>query len=509
MNELATPASLTKAGWIPQYHYATETAIWPEKRFGVAKLSTVTDAASLYARGITHIEQGSAGTTADGLCRIPKWNLARHATGAADMDSWADSMYVGNYKEMLLTQIIENGSAGFGCGDVLGTDYATASRAFYRFYQRLQSDFGLTSPNQTGLFGEYGGDDFVGRTPMLPRLSEPNSKFELFRWALASQDNARQGYNPSNADFSAGTHPYFTTQGGYDSRNWNLKIYLGYNHVRYKQLAYWLLWEIQHRYMAASDRLLATITWTGKESVGDWLDKVPLPFRLRFDALGGDIISGYVPAMSWEEGFTIGLLCTLIADDLHLWEDTGLTSPDLDRWSHLNRNGSVEWQADGQGIQTWTGGSGQPPSWTGGGAVFPRYPFAGEDGQFAGRWVACQLRYYAASLFHPEFTYQTNNGAIRNGYGSSAQPKTGNYASLPAAISRFGVRNEGQDNVVTQFQYQRPIPLMGTGSSGACFLYKNPHLRHTDTDTVRVTHNGVQRTFTCQGPGWHIFRGTW
>ena len=508
------PASLRKLSWAPNYPTTNLSATWPAKTvggttipariFAVTKLRDDVSAESLISRGVTHVDRFVAGTLPNsqryanaqwtGAKKGPDYSTAgvpNPSITSGELDILANEAYVASPAFFSSSEFRENGVGS----------YQAACQVYKRIYAKLQTDFGVTSPVQTNLLGDYGQDEYC---PHLRPYTEAAGQHDKFRASMASQSAARQNWREGEQDFNGGTMAYLGTDGGYNSRNWSFKLYLDSLYFFGEKLDYSLLYVIERMYMAVPDRLLWGYTWSELEAVQNLMDRNHGGYRVAWTNPNGDIIQKWLLTMPFQVGVSIGFLSTLCANGLLIWNSNDKVSPLKARFTTQYTH-KVEWQQTGGSIQDYNDGDpSQPDEYTGDGAKFPRTPMTGEDALYAGYWMACQIKDRADTLEYANFSYKINGGGTQNGYNGTNAPQLGTEYGAPY-LSFYTRPNYGQNNIVTSNQYRKPIVIIGMGSAGKSISVWVPQLKPTDTCQVDAVHEGQAISVTVTGAGWNTF----
>ena len=77
-------------------------------------------------------------------------------------------------------------------------------------------------------------------------------------------------------------------------------------------------------------------------------------------------------------------------------------------------------------------------------------------------------------------------GANHTGYASGNEPVKGSLGT--AEVSRFGVANAGQFNIVNQEESRKPIVFLGRGTKGKVAIMIYPFAGLTEKVTYTINH---------------------
>ena len=73
-----------------------------------------------------------------------------------------------------------------------------------------------------------------------------------------------------------------------------------------------------------------------------------------------------------------------------------------------------------------------------------------------------------------------------------------------AKVSRFGVANYGQANIVKSYDAKKPICLYAAGEDGAAVIFHNIYSGLTDLNHVKIQTPAGERSFQVTGNILHV-----
>ena len=130
----------------------------------------------------------------------------------------------------------------------------------------------------------------------------------------------------------------------------------------------------------------------------------------------------------------------------------------------------------------------------------------GESGAFAGAWLVGQITAVSdrtsKTLEYAPFQYTINGGPTQSGYFDSNMPQKGALGN--AKVSRFGVANYGQANILKSYVAKKPICLYAEGKDGAVVIFHNVYSGLTDINNVTMQTPGGEKSFQVIGNTLHI-----
>jgi hypothetical protein len=95
-----------------------------------------------------------------------------------------------------------------------------------------------------------------------------------------------------------------------------------------------------------------------------------------------------------------------------------------------------------------------------------------------------------------------NKEPTQLGYFNSAFPQKGALGN--AQVSRYGVANYGQANIVRSYEAKKPICLFAAGKDGSAVIYHNVYCGLTDVNHVTVQTRKGKKSFQVTGNTLHV-----
>jgi hypothetical protein len=488
--EVSIPDDLKRVSWLPHYLLLPYDLHLPADRgFGVTRMLMDIPLSQVYKK-VTQVNYMYS--QLDSVANSNKWQVMRAYGGNTVASLVQNSILDKNFGYM--AQLAEDFA---NLGD---TDYTShAQQVFQGLYQRFQNEQGVTSPNQTRLYDDYFSD------------GGGYSNAEFWRWVfnasnevslLSSQSKARQ--------ISGGTTAcgYFS-QGAYDYRNWFEGGYLdSFERVPEGLRVYNEIYNYEKKAMAAPDRKIAKFGWIYAEGVDSRMFTHGCDQRLHFP--GGDIIRSDFVSFSYQMLLNESFWTLLLGNDYYLWNSSVGEVTDIGRFgdSWAASAGVTQWQPTGGTMVDYNANDPTAPQKTSSSlGIFPEAPQLGESGAFAGAWLVSQLTTasdrISSTIEYCPFTYKINGGSSQQGYYNSSSPANGSLGN--AKLSRFGVVNYGQANIVKSYEAKKPICIFTQGAGGAAVIYHNVYCGLTDVNDVTITTSLGTKTFQVVGNCLHVF----
>jgi hypothetical protein len=495
-HEIGLPKDLQRVAWLPHYQVLPyELTLPPRKGFGVTRILKDVPFDELYKR-VTHIQY--AYSELDLVAPSKKWRTLRayQNDGGPASVQWVVDNAVIDKDFITAAELDENfGNRGEASHTQMAQDCLKG------IYGRLKSEGGANSPAETRLYDDYFGALAGYDNAVSFRYAFDGDKF---RTGLSSEDQARRR---AEGDLSA----YFSN-GAYAYRNWNEGGYLdSFVRVAEGTRLYNVIYDQEKKHMAAPDRRVLTFGWTNAEGVNAENYRSGSKFRLHFPE--GDIIRQDVVAWAFHTMVNESFWALLLGEDYVLWHSSVPLLQDIhtfrDSWSAgADGANGTKWQPNGGEVVTY-----DPSNPTQPGRVedpqgqFPNNPHLGESGAFAGAYLYGQIAAVedrvSESVSYCSFTYQGSDGLSQNGYPNGPTPKAGSLGN--AELSRFGVANYGQDNIVASFEQKKPICVLTRGKQGSAVIFHRPFAGLAETTTVTLTTpSGEAKTFSVAGNTLHV-----
>ncbi|MGG7664079.1 hypothetical protein [Dyadobacter sp. BHUBP1] len=351
----------------------------------------------------------------------------------------------------------------------------------------------VTTPAQTNIVSDYyapvwgygaGGGSYIYLTP-----AEKKAR-------MASVAAAR------------GTSAYYANQAYmYRNRMGGVKYHNGWESVRDGKGMLGLIYDIEVDHIAMHDVKDIGLAWQATDGTGSFITTHGINYRLTFPP--GDIIKR-APHVHSHEFMKFGAFFQLLLASGHaLWEAGALFCKNpyafVPDW--VLHNNKVLWQTDGGPVEEWQAGNPamvQPDP--NADTAFPNAPQLGEQGAWCGAYVYSQISTasdrVSGSIAYAKYTYKVNGGAPQNGYGVSDAPKAGALGN--AELSRFGLANVGQDNIVDIGDLQVPIVILTQGMDGYGLIVKNFFCEPDDVVTYSVQVGAQVLDFELVGTLLHV-----
>lgn len=565
-SELTPPADIQKVAWFPQYQFTTNKLSLPEgKRFGVTKRMAGIPAAQLVAQG-TDLQAAYAdvnnGVTpyektwltmrayAKGTVELPYEGtiksgetviveqagldcepgdiISLHKGYSSALPEGIGVSYSISSSGVMRIEIKNSGdenrtlSGGrfqvvyFGspeqeayklyegcgrkgaiiCSEICenGVPFDTVERIYRHIYELQVERDGVTSPNDTTIVSDYFAH-LYGYGTEFGWVQTADEKREL----LSSPEQARK---PSIKD---GPSLYYANK-AYEYRHRLIGGYLdGVGRLFNGKRIYDHIATMEKQYIAMPDRKVLTFGWTGLEGVDSYFEGHATWQRLPL--ANGDLIrlarfEGSFELLKYETFSSL-----LVGDYYVSWNDNAPYETNINGFGLAQMGGAADWKNlwepfGGKRVQYDPNDPMQPKAEVGKGSwgdgVAP-----GHNGGFVGAWLLSQIKdRIDQSLRFPVFSYSIN-GKSYSGYFDGDKPVNGSLGN--SEVSRFGVSNPGQCNIVNQEEHKKPIVLLGEGHGGRCLIVINPHAGLAETTTYKVRENHVY-TVSHTGPYLGVYR---
>ena len=497
VRQVMLPYDLQRVSWLPHYQVLPyDLTLPPDKGFGITRLLWDLPLEQVY-RKVTHIQY-----TYGELDRVPngrKWLTKRAYDHSAKLASneWLIQNHPLDKDFLTAAEMDENfGSHGM-------KDHAQrAQQVFEGIYRRFEKELGVTSPNQTRLYDDYfsaleGYDNSVSFLWGFDaeRMIEGLSSMEMARKRLFErkwQDECRY--------FSAGAYKY---------RNWMQGGYLdSYARTPEGIRIFNQIYDYERKFMAAPDRRVLTFGWTNAEGVNSNMYRAGTKSRLHFG--NGDIIRQVEVAWPFHMMLNESFWALLLGNDYVLWHSNVrlVSDPHAFGDSWAAGAGKTQWQpAGGTMVAYDVKDPSHPRNVRASKGQFPNNPHMGESGGFAGAWLISQITSISdrtsKTVEYCPFSYRINGGDSQPGYAGSDKPEAGSLGD--AKLSRYGVANYGQANIVRTYVAKKPICIYTEGKDGAAVIYHNVHCGLTDVNDVTIATRSGPRTFQVTGNSLHLF----
>lgn len=490
VQEVVIPYDLQRVSWLPHYQVLPYDLNLPADRgFGPTRLLVDVPLEQVY-RKVTQLQYVYG--FLDPVPNARKWRVLRAYKGEDNEKLIAQAPVDKDFG--YLSQMDEDFGA-MGMQDHL----SRAQEILKGIYGRLEKEKGVTSPNQTRMYDDYFTD--------LGGYSNSESFRYDFKTApmiagLTSQETARKragGKDECN---------YFR-QGAYAYRNWMQGGYLdSFERIPEGMRTYNEIYNFEKRFMAAPDRKVGKMSWVNAEGVNSEMFRSGSDWRLHFP--GGDILRSDVVVWPFHMMLGESFWTLLLGNDFYLWH---ANMPLVTGIGHFRDSGAAgagktRWQPTGGEIVDYDSENPAHPQRTKSPlGQFPEHPLLGASGAFTGAWLVAQLtttsERLSKTIEYAPFTYRVNRGTAQPGYARGEEPEKGSLGS--AKLSRFGVANYGQANIVKSYAAKKPICLYTEGVGGSALIYQNTYASLTEVNEVTVQTRLGARTFRVAGNTLHVF----
>ncbi len=493
--ELSLPIDLQRVSWLPHYQVLPyELKLPADKGFGITRVLWDIPLDEVYKK-VTHIQYAYGAL--DAVPDNRKWKTKQaldHSGKLATVD-WLIQNHSLDKDFITAAEMDEN----FGNHGVVKHS-EQAQQVLAGIYARMQKERGVTSPNQVRLYDDYfsaleGYDNSVSFLFGfdVPRLEE----------GLSSKTRARQRiFNEKFEDC------YYFTKGAYNYRNWLEGGYLdSFAHSPEGIRVYNEIYNYERKFMAAPDRRVLKFSWSNAEGVNSNMYRTGTKSRLHFEK--GDIIRQDVVSWPFQMMLDESFWALLLGQDFVLWHSnvTLVQDPLAFRDSWASNDSKTLWQpTGGKMVEYNPQEASQPQRIHSEKGQFPNNPHVGESGAFAGAWLVGQITAVSdrisQTLEYAPFSYQVGDGPRQTGYFDSDTPQHGALGN--AKVSRYGVANYGQANIVKSYQAQKPICLYAAGKDGSAIIYQNVHCGLTDVNHITIKTPTGEQSFAVTGNRLHV-----
>ena len=373
-----------------------------------------------------------------------------------------------------------------------------AQQVLAGIYKRMQQEGGVTSPNQVRLYDDY-FSALEGYDNSASFLFGFN--VSLLEEGLSSEAHARKRIFDGRL-----VDCFYFSKGAYEYRNWIQGGYLdSFAHSPEGIRIYNEIYNYERKSMAAPDRRVLKFSWSNAEGVNSNMYRSGTKSRLHFE--NGDIIRQDVVSWPYHMMLNESFWAILLGHDFVLWHSN---LPLLQDPLRLPRLGAAvpappEWQTHWRQDRRFRlEDSMQPPRFYSDKGQFPNNPHVGESGGLL-HWLVAQItreRSRRKTLEYAPFQYSINGGSAESGYFDSNVPQKGSLGN--AKVSRFGVANYGQANILKSYVAKRPICLYAEGKDGAAVIFHNVYSGLTDINQVTLRTPQGEKSFQVIGNTLHV-----
>ena len=497
VQEVLIPYDLQRVSWLPHYQVLPYQLKLPhDKGFGITRLLWDIPLDEVYKK-VTHIQY--AYSALDTVPASKKWKCKQALDNSGNLASveWLIANHPMDKDFIVGAEMDEN----FGSRGVKNHSEA-AQQVFEGLYHRFEKEQGVTSPNQTRLYDDYfsamaGYDNSVC---FLWGFNAASLMDGLSSQAMARKRHSDGQWKEESNYFALGAYKYRNWMaGGYlDSYVFNPEGVRIYNEI----------YNYERKFMAAPDRKVLKFGWSNAEGVHSNMYRSGTKSRLHFE--GGDIIRQVEVAWPFHMMLNESFWAILLGQDYVLWHSsvTLVSDPYAFGDSWCAGAGKSQWQPTGGQITDYDPNNPKHPkrvpSKLG---QFPNNPHMGESGAFTGAWLVGQITAVSdrtsKTLEYCPFVYKINGGEFQPGYFDSKSPQKGSLGN--AKLSRFGVVNYGQANIVKTFEAKKPICIYAEGKDGAAVIYHNVYCGLTDVNDVAIRTPSGTKKFRVTGNNLHVF----
>lgn len=376
-----------------------------------------------------------------------------------------------------------------------GIPYDDVERIFKRVYELQVERDGVRDVNDTTLIGDY-FEDLYGYGDSFSFFVKT---YDEKRALMSSPENAKK----QKMD---GEQSLYYSKGAYKYRHRMVGGYLdGIARLLDGIRIYGHIATLEKQYIAMSDRRVLTFGWVAFEGAQCETERAGIDQRLPLK--GGDLIRTSRPEASFEQMKYEAFFSLLIGDYYTLWDDNVIYGTDINNFGLAYIGGAASWKnqwqpSGGKMVQYDPQDPAQPKS-SGGKYQWSDSAAPGHNGAFAGAWLLAQIKdRINKSLRYASFNYSTN-GINNSGYFDGDEPVQGALGT--AEISRFGIANAGQFNIINQQEHRKPIVMVGNGTAGKVAIVLYPFAGLTETVTYKIKHSGTY-TIKHTGPVLGVYR---
>ncbi|HEY4263344.1 MAG TPA: hypothetical protein VGM98_24490 [Schlesneria sp.] len=495
LRELNLPGDLQRVSWLPHYQVLPyKSNLPPHKGFGVTRVLWDLPLDEVYKK-VTHIQHAYGAL--DSVPDNRKWKTkqAFDQSGKLASVDWLIKNHSLDKDYITVAEMDEN----FGKHGIVNHG-EQAQQVFAGIYQRMQQQRGVTSPNQVRLYDDYFSalEGYDNSASFLYGFDVP-----LLEKGLSSEDLARKRILAGEL-----VDCFYFSKGAYDYRNWIQGGYLdSFAHSPEGIRVYNEIYNYERKFMAAPNRRVLKFSWSNAEGVNSNMYRTGTKSRLHFE--NGDIIRQDVVSWPFHMMLNESFWALLLGHDFVLWHSNLplVQEPLTFRDSGASGAGKTKWQPTGGKIVDFDSKDpSQPQRFHSDKGQFPNNPHTGESGAFAGAWLVGQITAVSdrtsQTLEYAPFEYTINKGPIQSGYFDSNLPQKGALGN--AKVSRFGIANYGQANILKSYVAKKPICLYANGKDGAAVIFHNVYSGLTDVNNVTIETPEGKMSFQVTGNSLHI-----
>jgi hypothetical protein len=388
-----------------------------------------------------------------------------------------------------------------------GISNAELEQAFRLMYQRLQNEFGVTNPNQTKLYEDYfASTDGYGNGAV---FNLDRNSYQEKKRQLSSRFEAMKLYG-----FETKPNSEYFLSNAVSYRNRAASGYLdSYQRTPNGIMLFRLIFEYEKSYMSANDRNVMCMSWAESEGVNSEPTRSGIKYRLRLP--GGDLLRPQSVGLPFEMLKNQSFFALLLGTSYTLWNDSTNLVKDIKYWVPSSKGGTIEFHEENEPFpKPWDIHNSKHPKpvespllVNGRQTMFPSAPQTGEQAAWVGAYLYSQISTssdrVSQSIRYASFSYRVNDGATQTGYRDGNEPVNGSLGN--PEITRAGVLNEGQHNIVDLWEFQKPIVIVTRGGNGFAVIIKNVFCEPTDKVVYSVQVNGNNKEITHVGRSLAVF----
>jgi hypothetical protein len=422
--------------------------------------------------------------TSDDAIDISDGNFYAGYFGSVDEEAQKFYEYSSRRGHVTTSEICEN-----------GIPFEYVERIYKRVYELQVERDGVKDVLDTNLIADYFAGMYGYGTDAMAQFSSYSERRAL----LSSPDLAKKAKPNENESL------YYSNR-AYEYRHRLVSGYLdGVSRLLDATRIYGHIANLEKQYIAMDDRKVLTFGWVGFEGVQSEVEKNATDQRLPLK--GGDLIRTSRPEASFEQLKYEAFFSLLIGDFYTLWDDGGIYGTDINNFGLAHIGGASawknQWQPTNGEMAQYDPANPTHPQPIGGQYHWSDSAAPGHNGAFCGAWLLSQAKdLFDKSLSYAKFSYSINN-ASQPGYFDGSEPVKG--LSGTSEVSRFGVANPGQCNIINQEEHRKPIVLVGRGTKGKVAIIIHPHAGLTERVTYRID-DGKLHVIQNTGPAVGLYR---
>jgi hypothetical protein len=375
-----------------------------------------------------------------------------------------------------------------------GIPYERVEEMFKRIYQLQVEREGIKSVNESYLVADY----FTSLYGYGNEFSFFVDTFDEKRLLMSSSENAKKQKMDAEASL------YYRHR-AFDYRHRLVGGYVdGIARLLDGRRIYTHIANMEKQYIAMADRKVTTFGWVGFEGAECVVERYAIEQRLPLK--DGDFIRGSRLYASFEQMKYEAFFSLLIGDFFLLWDDNVIYGTDIQNFGLAHIGGAADWknkwQSKGGELVQYNPADPTHQKSIGGKYEWSDSAAPGHNGAFCGAWLYSQIQNRVnKSLQYPRFSYQSK-GEKQTGYVHGNDPVKGELGN--SEVSRFGVGNAGQFNILNQHEHRKPIVMVGDGTEGKVAIILFPFAGQNETITYNIVH-GRTYTISHTGPNLSVY----